>query len=126
MNEVSLTDTPWQNPYDDAPGSYEIYLTTKSVTSEAEPSEGKLFNIRISLADTKLIKARIVYNIITLVSEISGFADILIVFVSFVLGLIYTPRMLEAALLRHMGPVELPSFNKQREDPEEQPDPVKL
>lgn len=64
--------------------------------------------MNIFLVDTKLIKARIVYNAITLVSEISGFADIVMVSVTFILGLLYTPRMLEAALINHMGPVLLP------------------
>ena len=64
---------------------------------------------KLKLADSKFIKNRIVYNVITLVSEISGFADILMVIVAFFLGLLYTPRMLEAALISHMGPVQMPA-----------------
>jgi hypothetical protein len=35
--------------------------------------------LRVRLSDTKEIKARVVYDLVELVSEVSGFADILVV-----------------------------------------------
>lgn len=63
----------------------------------------------LRLADIKFIRSRIVYNLITLVSEISGFADILFVGFGFLLGSLYTPYMFEASILKSMALVDLPS-----------------
>ena len=52
------------------------------------------------------------YDIITLISEVSGFADILMVTSMSLLGIFYTPKMIERAIAAHMGPVELPSSKK--------------
>jgi len=51
-----------------------------------------------------VIRTRSVYNIITLISEVSGFADIFYIGIGFILGTFYTPFLLEAALQNHMGP----------------------
>ena len=61
------------------------------------------------LDDTKILRGRNVYDIITLVSEVSGLADIFFVSITFLLGLLYTPLLLEAALHEHMGPVVSPT-----------------
>jgi hypothetical protein len=57
-----------------------------------------------------MLRGRKVYDLITLVSEVSGLADIFFVTVSFLLGVFYTPFLLKAALLKHMGPVILPKY----------------
>jgi hypothetical protein len=54
------------------------------------------------------IRSRTVYNLITLISELSGFADILQVSISLLLSTLYAPKMLESALVKHMGPVQVP------------------
>lgn len=59
------------------------------------------------LAENKIIRSRTVYSILTMVSEISGFADLLMVFTSIILGIVYTPFKLESALLEHMGHVDI-------------------
>ncbi len=43
-----------------------------------------------------------------MVSEISGLADLIMVFTTLLLGTFYTPFHFEAALLKHIGPVDLP------------------
>ena len=43
------------------------------------------------------------YDVITFVSEVSGFADIFFVVFTYVFALLYTPFLLEAQLHRHMG-----------------------
>jgi hypothetical protein len=44
--------------------------------------------------------------VLTFVSEVSGFADLLYVFIGFFLSKWYTPKTLEATLLKNMRPVD--------------------
>ena len=69
------------------------------------PVDNLIGKYKFVLAQSKVIKSRTVYNWITMLSEVSGFADILIVFPSFFLGLFYTPMLKEYAIAREMGPV---------------------
>jgi hypothetical protein len=55
------------------------------------------------LKSEKTLKSRTVYNLIDLISEISGFADILFVFAGMIFSFYYSPRILEARLLEHVG-----------------------
>lgn len=67
------------------------------------------------LSETKIIRNRTVYSVLTMISEVSGFADLLMVFTTFILSNFYSNFLLEKTLLRHMGSVELPNYkNKQR------------
>ena len=75
-----------------------------------DPEEPIFFDAALFLSDTKYIRGRTVYNIITLFSEVSGLADIFFVTATFILGLFFIPLMLEAALLEHMGTCELPKL----------------
>ena len=59
-----------------------------------------------------MIRGRTVYDLITLFSEVSGLADIFFVAFSFILGVFYTPLLLEAAMHEHMGPIILPKLKK--------------
>jgi hypothetical protein len=84
----------------------------------------------IFLSDKKQIRARSVYTVITMISEISGFADLFVVFFTFLFGTFYTPLLLEHSLIKHMGPVDLPKKNKSKKQKELQkhmtPTPLKL
>lgn len=60
--------------------------------------------LNIALSQTKTLRGRKVYDVITLISEISGLADMLFVAATFLLGIFYTPFLVEAALHKHMGP----------------------
>jgi hypothetical protein len=53
---------------------------------------------------TKVIRSRTVYDIVTFISEVSGFADIFFISATFFFNIFYTPYLLEAELHRHMGP----------------------
>jgi hypothetical protein len=53
----------------------------------------------LSLHDIKTFRSRTVYSLITLISEVSGFADILFIVAGIFLKTFYTPRKLEASLL---------------------------
>ena len=55
------------------------------------------------LKSDKTLKSRTVYNLIDLISEISGFADILFVIAGMFFSFYYSPRILEARLLEHVG-----------------------
>jgi hypothetical protein len=65
---------------------------------------GTYRTIEINLSNKKILKTRQVYDIITFVAEISGFADLFIVFATFFLATFVQPQMLQAALLEHMRP----------------------
>lgn len=58
------------------------------------------------------MRGRSVYDVITLVSEVSGLADIFFVSISALIGFMYTPFLLEAALHKHMGPIVAPKRRK--------------
>jgi len=75
-----------------------------------------LVQVKFKLGDKKVIRTRSVYKIITLISEVSGFADIFYIGISFILGTFYTPFLLEAALHNHMGPcaiLKTPTFSRE-------------
>jgi hypothetical protein len=61
----------------------------------------------LKLSDTKIIRQRTVYNIIDLIAEVSGIADILYVFSSTVVVYLITMRALKSELVKHMGQVKL-------------------
>lgn len=50
------------------------------------------------------MRGRKVYDVIELISEVSGLADIFFLFVSVIIGFFYVPFLLQSALLEHMGP----------------------
>jgi hypothetical protein len=69
------------------------------------------------LDDTKILRGRSVYDIITFVSEVSGLADIFFVTITFIFGVIYTPLLLESAIHEHMGPCVAPKSKKRNVTP---------
>jgi hypothetical protein len=73
-----------------------------------------LFFATFYLDDTKILRGRRVYDIITLVSEVSGLADIFFVSITFLIGIVYTPLLLESALHEHMGPCVAPKIKKSK------------
>jgi acyl carrier protein len=75
-----------------------------------------LFEASILLSDTKVVKSRKVYNLITLISEVSGVADILFVSMTVLIKWLYTPLMLEAALLKHIVKISTPSKKEKEFD----------
>lgn len=88
-----MSDTPFANPWSDAPDSRHKYLTFKSqsdVSYEFDEDDPTIFEAKFMLDDTKVVRSRTVYNLITLVSEVSGFADIFLVIMGFSLGVMYT------------------------------------
>jgi hypothetical protein len=109
FNQASLLDSPFSNPFEEESEiNMNEYLTAGDTEIRAISGVSTFFfQIRVRLTDTMTIRNRTAYNFITLISEISGFADLLNVSVGFLLALLYTPRMLEAALIKHMRPVDL-------------------
>jgi hypothetical protein len=61
----------------------------------------------LKLSEAKIIRNRTVYSFLTMVSEISGFADLFVSFTCFIFGTFYSSILLETNLLNHMGPVDL-------------------
>jgi hypothetical protein len=88
-----LSDTPFANPWSDAPDRRHKYLTFSSQSEysyEFDKDDPTIFEAKFILDDTKVVRTRTVYNLITLVSEVSGFADIFLVIIGFGLGVMYT------------------------------------
>jgi hypothetical protein len=88
-----------------------------------ESSESSKFNnlgafkmLDVDLSNKKIIKSRQVYDIITFVAEISGFADLFMVFTTLVLGTFIQPQSLEKALIEHMRPVRIKGRRKKKLD----------
>jgi len=101
-----LSDTPLSNPWSEAEPETLSYLTYSSEGGESScgPKEC-IFEAEFYLDDIFVKRSRTVYDVITLVSEVSGFADIFFVLITYILGVLYTPFQLESALLEHMGHV---------------------
>ena len=59
----------------------------------------------LNLSNTKVFRKRQVYDFITFVAEVSGFADLFMIASTFFLGNFYQPQMLRSALLQHMKPM---------------------
>ena len=108
LNEVQLSDDPWSNPFDESAQRVHTYLGYDSYEQQA-PESGVLGFYTFLLGQTKVIKSRTVYNWITLLSEVSGFADILLVFPSFLIGLFYTQKLKDHALANMLGFVSFPN-----------------
>lgn len=113
VNEAQLSDNPYQSPFDEKPDSEHTYLTVDKFTAIRSPTpvgdSEKYLRGSLRLADIKFIRQRYVYNLITLVSEISGFADILFVGFGFIMATFYTPYMFETSLVSNLGRIRLPT-----------------
>jgi hypothetical protein len=64
-----------------------------------------------ALTDTKLLKARYIYSLVTMISEVSGWADIFVVTLTFLLGKFYTPLCLDTSIAKKVAPVRFPGHN---------------
>jgi hypothetical protein len=84
MNEASGSDSPYINPWRETKTFSHEYLTFKEIREYND--RHSLFFIQVTLSDTKIIRNRSVYDLISFIADISGFADIFMV----VFGLILT------------------------------------
>ena len=69
-----------------------------------------------ALSEAKYIRNRTVYNVITLISEVSGFADLLIVFWMFVMSTFYVSPLMTYDLTRGVTKVDLPTKHRKKVD----------
>ena len=104
FNEAEISDNPITNPWDDSTGQTYQYLTATDSKKTSYPEENVLIDIVFVPQGTKVIRSRTVYDVITFISEVSGFADIFFISATFFFNILYTPYLLEAELHRHMGP----------------------
>ena len=66
------------------------------------------------LSEIKYMRSRTVYSLITLISEVSGFADLLFVFWMFVMSTFYVSPLMRYDLTRGVTKVDLPIKHKKR------------
>ena len=52
-----------------------------------------------------ILRTRSVYDIVTLIAEVSGFADVFMITAAVLLKTFYQPKMLESALIQYMRPL---------------------
>ena len=107
-NQYILRDEYLVNPFNEKNTADSIYLTYSSMNFESDYFNDKsLLKLQFHLSDTQHIRSIVVYDLITLVSEVSGFNDLFAIGLGFVFSY-YTPVMLELSLIKHMSPVKLP------------------
>lgn len=105
MNKVELFDNPLGlSLYKQ--GKSSEYLTVKDFQVSESPNEQYLMKIRVKLVDTMIIHHRSVQTIITMVAEVYGVKDLLISIFGIMFSTFYTPKSMEAYLLKHLNPVE--------------------
>lgn len=97
-NEATTIDFPWQNPFVEERGVQKEYLNFNSIVQGPE-AKRLIFGLNLQLADTKQLRQRQVYSFIELVSEVSGFADVLFITAGVFFGSFYTPRLQRAKLI---------------------------
>ena len=117
VNEVQLTDSPMQNPFDESP-TLELRYFTIGAEKKGQSTEDFTENVVLwqffRLSEIKTIRNRTVYNVITLISEVSGFADILIVFWMFVMSRFYVSPLMTYDLTRGVAKVDLPIKHRKK------------
>lgn len=101
-NHAELLDEALVNPWADKNHLISDYLTYGEKTSS-----GEYDFVNFVLSDTKIIRQRTVYNVIDLIAEVSGIADILYVFSASVVVNMITMKVLESELVKHMGKIKL-------------------
>jgi hypothetical protein len=107
-NRYLLRDNYLVNPFNEKNTANSTYLTYNSMSFESSTfSDGSLLRMKLHLSDTQHIRSRVVYDLITLVSEVSGFNDLFAIGFGFLFSF-YAPVMLELSLIKHMSPVKLP------------------
>ena len=95
VNKVNLQDSPFKNPWNEEQGKQSHqFLTYESNVQSSENILWTYANFRLELSRTKVIKGRQVYDIITLIAEVSGFADLFMVCSKFLLSSLIQPQML--------------------------------
>ena len=74
------------------------YLTFSSIEKTSKLHETTIL-VKINLSDTKQIRSRVVYSLLELVSEISGFADVLFICAGVFFTHFYVPALKKAHLV---------------------------
>ena len=121
VNNAVLIDSPWQNPFAESNSEHFQYLTIENLINKEQTDKEKVFKFNFFL-DTKMyIRSREVSNLVTLIAEVSGFADMFMIFGTFCLGILNQARM-KSVLAKYMGPLEYPN----RKPPKGKPRPVRL
>ena len=59
--------------------------------------------IEVFLYDTKQIRTRTVYDVITLIAEVSGFADLFMLGFGALMNFVYNPKAINTEVINNMG-----------------------
>jgi hypothetical protein len=106
INNITLNDGPYESPWKNDEDERLLYLTTsefKSTEISLNPNKNKLISMSFHLSDNIVMRSRSVYNLVDMIAEVSGLADILIIFSKAVMALLFTRRMLQSTLVRSIG-----------------------
>ena len=84
-------------------------VNQKIMTGPGQKFEPFVFELSAKLVDMKIIKSRTVYSLITMIAEVSGFADLFVVASTFLLGQLHTSNLQGYSLAKHASMVKLPA-----------------
>lgn len=80
VNEATLIDSPFYSPdVELAQPKIASYFSMKDPKIISPFSDRSMAEYRFVLSGTKIVRTRTVYSVLTLLSEVSGFADVVIV-----------------------------------------------
>jgi hypothetical protein len=89
-------------------------LTVGKIKDRKIKENKELLRVEFELADTNNIRQRQVNDVITLIADISGFADIFMLTAGFLLGNFYHPKSMSSALSRRINRVVLPRSQRRK------------
>lgn len=87
------------SPWSSDPGKNEQFLSSGTLNQQSSTFDYNkglsISDVQISISDTQLIRTRSVYNIVDLIADVSGLADILLVFSALLMSTIFTVRIFD-------------------------------
>ena len=94
------------------------YLSTNKISQTKGYQDDGMARLNVRLSDTKFLRQRAVYNIVDLIADVSGLADILLVFSTLIMTTLYTKRVFDMVVIKHISNIRrslrpnLSSFKK--------------
>ena len=101
INNARLRDNPIENPWVINTEKEINYLTTLEFKND--PVLKSWMGAVFELSPSKTIRSRAVYNVVDMITAVSGLADVLIVFTSTIMTFFFTISFLKSSLAHQIG-----------------------
>jgi hypothetical protein len=79
-----------------------LTVDKSKILSYSRIHETSFLEVVLTLSDTKIKRARTVYDLVTLVAEVSGFADLFVLGLGALIGSFVNPKAIESEQLNHL------------------------